>query len=85
MKFTMISTLAAALAIVSAAPTPADEPEHLPGSKPLFPQGALTLSVTTAGTELAGYLPNLVVGYTGRSTALFHMILYNAIDSLVSL
>lgn len=67
MKFTMISALAATLAIVFAAPTPADQPEHLPGSKPLFPNGRLSLNVTTAGNELNGYLPNLVVGYTGKS------------------
>lgn len=80
MKFTMI-TLAAALAIVSASPIPADSPTHLPGSKPLFPAGNLGLTVTTAGNELAGYLPQLIVGYTGRSTALFYMILCNKIDS----
>lgn len=74
MKFTMISTLATALAIVSA--TPITGP-----IKPLFPRGYLSLKATTAGNQLAGYLPQLIVGYTGRSTALFHMILYNAIDS----
>lgn len=81
----MISTLAAALAIVSASPIPADPPKNLPGSKHLFPAGNLRLTVTTAGNQLAGYLPQLIVGYGGRSTALFHMILYNEIDSFFPL
>lgn len=68
MKFTMISALAATLTIASAAPAPADQPEHLPGSKPLWPRGRISLNITTAGDELAGYLPNLIVGYTGKYT-----------------
>lgn len=69
MKFTMISALAAALTIASAAPTLNPSIAKASPGKPRFPSGDIALTVSTAGTELAGYLPTVFIGYTGRSTA----------------